>query len=196
LTDVGADNEGLEVLRASYERLCTERDRLRSARGFFSRPLGPAPASAGISTALVTALGSHLDTGFVWAAVGALALLVVVGAAYDGKPAYRHLYARELAGVRSARGAIALWRRRAAINARAAETLAADDGLQPVAWYREMMRREREIIGPPTIFNHHYAPWFQVTTLQEGLDLERTGLRAIQALWLGVIVCLVLAVLD
>jgi hypothetical protein len=190
-----ADDDALEMLRTRYERLCNERDRIRSARGFFSRPLGPAPASAGISTALVTTLGSHLDKGFVWAAVGTLALLILVGIAYDGKPAYRHLYARELAGVRTSPGTIALWRGRAAVNGRAAQTTAADDGLELADWYRVMIRREREIMGGPTIFNGYHWPWFHVTTLQEGLDLERTGLRTVQALWLGVIVWLVLAVL-
>jgi hypothetical protein len=195
-TDMDENDDELVVLQASYERLSSERDRLRSARGFFSRPLGPAPASAGISTALVATLGSNLDTGFVWAAVGTLAVLVLVGIAYDGKPAYRHLYARELAGVRTTRRTLALWRRRAELDALAAEAIAADDGLGPAAWYREMIRREREVLGDPTIVNHHYAPWAAVATLQQGLDLERTGLRAVQALWLGVIVLLVLAVLD
>ena len=50
----------------------------------------------------MTAVGPNLDKGFVWAAVGALVLLVLVGVAYDGKLAYRHLYARELATRRCA----------------------------------------------------------------------------------------------
>src|SRR6202043_3361376 len=106
---------------------------------------GPAPASAGISTALVATLGSHLDTGFVWAAVGTLALLVLVGVAYDGKPAYRHLYARELAGVRTSGSRFVMWRGRATHDARAARRATEDDRLGPVAWYRTMIRRERDI---------------------------------------------------
>jgi hypothetical protein len=58
-----AHDERLERFRLEYERVCGERDRLRNARGFFARPLGPAPASAGISTALVTTFGSNLDRG-------------------------------------------------------------------------------------------------------------------------------------
>jgi hypothetical protein len=181
----------LPVLEATYDRLCKERDRLRDARGFFSRPLGPAPASAGISTALVTTLGSKLDTGFVWAAVGTLALLVLVGIAYDGKPAYRHLYARELAGVRKVRGKRARRRRRAATSVAAPPAGSSAEE----ARYRTMIAREEAVIGEPALDNRHHWPWFHVSTLQEGLDVERTGLRTVQALWLAVIVLLVLAVL-
>lgn len=43
--------------------------------------------------------------------------------------------------------------------------------------------------------NGYHWPWFRVTSLQDGVDLERAGLRAVQTLWLAVIVLLVLAVL-
>jgi hypothetical protein len=185
------DEQRLQVLQETYRRVCAERDRLRDARAFFARPLGPAPASAGISTALVTTLASNLDTGFVWAAVGTLVLLVLVGIAYDGKPSYRHLYARELAGVRSTRGRAAR-RVQAAVSAKPP----ADEKLAPAAWYRLMIERERAVLGEPAFDNRYHWPWFQVRTMQEAVDVERTGLRAVQALWLGVIVLLVLAVVG
>jgi len=77
----------LETLRARYARLCAERDRLRDARGFFSRPLGPAPASAGISTALVATLAPKPGGVFWTLALVSLGVLVLVGLLSDGVPA-------------------------------------------------------------------------------------------------------------
>jgi hypothetical protein len=59
-----------------------------------------------------------------------------------------------------------------------------------------MIERELQLIGPPRPRNRWRGPWRRVATLQDGLDSERTGLRVVQALWLAVIVCLVLAVLT
>jgi hypothetical protein len=184
------------VLEATYAGLRGERDRLRSARGFFARPLGPAPASAGISTALVSALGPNLDRGFLWAALGSLGLLVLAGVAYDGKPAYRHLYALELVGERtSGSSRFALPKNQAKLSREAAVKVLQDELLDPIEWHKTMIERERAIIGPPAVCNSYRWPWFEVTTLQDGVDVERTGLRAVQGLWLSVIVMLVLATL-
>jgi hypothetical protein len=160
VTGATADDDGIQTLEATYARVCAERDRLRSTRGFFSRPLGPAPASAGISTAVVTTLGSHLDTGSCgrpWA----LVLLVLVGAAYDGKPAYRHLYTRELAGVRTSGSRFALWRHRVRHEAAAAKRAAEDDRRELADWYRTMIRRERDIVGGPLVCNRYHLAWFR-----------------------------------
>jgi hypothetical protein len=97
--------------------------------------------------------------------------------------------------VRTSGRRFAIWRGRTAYDTAAAGSAAADDELDPAAWYRTMIQRERDIIGSPVICNGYHWPWFRVTTLQEGVDLERTGLRAVQALWLAVIVFLVLATL-
>ncbi|MFI5091302.1 MAG: hypothetical protein ACHP7P_14730 [Terriglobales bacterium] len=181
-----ARDEQLERLRLEYERVCGERDRLRNARGFFARPLGPAPASAGISTALVTTLGSNLDRGYLALALISLLLLVVLGLWYDGKPAYRHLYAREIRGVRGTVGK----------RARATGQRSPNDSSPSLSeWYREMIAREIAIIGEEQLDNTWRWPWQPVRTLQEGLDSERTGLRSVQMLWLMVIGFLVLAVL-
>jgi hypothetical protein len=179
-------SEELERLRLEYERVCGERDRLRDARGFFARPLGPAPASAGISTALVTTLGSNLDGGYLAVALISLLLLIILGAWYDGKPAYRHLYAREIRGVRNTVGRRARARLQKSPNE-----------LPPSLpeWYREMIAREIAVSGDEQLENGWRWPWQPVTTLQEGLDSERTGLRSVQLLWLMVIGFLVLAVL-
>lgn len=71
------------------------------------------------------------------------------------------------------------------------------DTTEPTAladWLRLMIERESAIVGPPTQDNARRLP-FGVTTLQEGLDAERTGLRLTQLLWVLVIVFLLLAVL-
>jgi hypothetical protein len=190
-----ADDEDLTVLKATYDRICNERDRLRSARGFFSRPLGAAQASAGLSATVVSTFKPGVDEGLLWAAVGTLLLLVLVGIAYDGKPAYRHLYARELARKRTGRRGRDLWHERSTIAEEAAARAHADDRLRPEEWYREMIRRERAVMGRPAAFNCHYLPWSRVCTMQQGVDLERTGLRVVQALWVVIILLLVLAVL-
>lgn len=182
----GSRDEALERLRLEYERICGERDRLRNARGFFARPLGPAPASAGISTALVTTLGSNLDGGYLTVALISLLLLVILGAWYDGKPAYRHLHAREIRGVRNTVGR----RARARLQKSPNEFSPSLSG-----WYREMIAREITLVGNEQLENRWRWPWQTVTTLQEGLDSERTGLRSVQLLWLMVIGFLVLAVL-
>jgi hypothetical protein len=58
-----------------------------------------------------------------------------------------------------------------------------------------MIERERSVMGEPMLDNAYHWPWYHVTTLQQGLDVERTGLRVTQGLWLIVIVMLVLAIL-
>jgi hypothetical protein len=183
MPEANGTDEELKILEHAYERVLRERERLRDARGFFARPLGPAPASAGISTALVTTLSSSLDTVFFVLALVSLGLLVITGMLYDGKPAYRHLYARELTGTRER-----------------PNTTPVQPGLtepqQPrtlAEWLGTMLEREEHILGYPDPDNDWRSPWATVATLQQGVDSERTGLRLVQGLWLAVIVFLVFA---
>lgn len=161
----------LATLKLTYDRVCHERDRLRDARGFFARSLGPLPASAGISTALVAVLGEGENPALLVLALVGLVALVVLGIWYDGAPAYRHLYA-----------------------ARAGSD-PGEDLLAPADWYRAMIRREREIYGADRTRNRWRAPWEKVRDLQDGLDHERTGVRLVQAVWVLVVAALVLSVL-
>jgi hypothetical protein len=94
-------DDELETLKAVYDRVCKERDRLRDARGYFARGLGPAPASAGIGTALVAAIGESNNTLALAVAVVLVGIMILVSTVYDGKPAYRHLYARRLSQART-----------------------------------------------------------------------------------------------
>jgi hypothetical protein len=164
----------LETLKAVYDRLGKERDRLRDARGYFARGLGPAPASAGIATALVAAIGESDDTVALAVAVVLVGIMILVSTVYDGKPAYRHLYARRLSRTRT--------------------DLLAPDTLPPSEWYRKMIELERDIYGwPPRQNNHYFLPFKKVNNLQDGLDSERTGRIVVAALWVVVVLVLVIA---
>jgi hypothetical protein len=184
-------DQQLTTLRLTYERLCHERDRLRDARGHFARGLGPAPASAGIATVLVSALSDGRRPGLVWLAVAALIAMIVVGLWYDGKLAYRHLYALK---VKELRGRIRSEHPRLAEAARLEERTRVEDLLAPDDWYRAMIGLERGIYGDEQTQNRWRVPWQRVCDLQDGLDSERTGLRFVQALWVVVVAALVLSV--
>jgi hypothetical protein len=185
-------DEELKTLELTYRRLCDERDRLRAARGFFSRGLGPAPASAGISIALVAAFGDGANPAFLGPALAGVVAMVVVGIWYGSAPPYRVLYARKITGIRRE------------INAKHPELVRSEqrdgpdrveDRLPPATWYRTMIRLEREIYGGDQTRNHSLPPWKLPQTLQEGLDSERTGTLCVQALWVVVVALLVLSVL-
>jgi hypothetical protein len=176
------DPRELEMLKAAYERVCKERDRLREARGFFARPLGPAPATAGISTALVAAFASGVHTVWIVFAAITVTLMIVVGIWYDSKPAYRHLYRKALDDGQDAGDA-----------ATEATPWDARTPGSETEWYRIMIAREVDLRGRPEPTNRLRAPWEEVDTLQDGLDSERTGLRAVQLLWLGALIFLLLA---
>ena len=183
-----SENDELATLRATYQRLSHERDRLRDARGFFARGLGPAPASAGIATGVVAALGDGKNPGFLFAAVGVLVAMVTVSIAYDGALAYRHLYARRIKALRST-----------GLQEEELLPKASDwhqkpeDRLREVKWYRAMISVEREIYGPEYDHNRFRLPCVAVTNLQDGVDLERTGVRLVQGLWVVVVGLLVAA---
>jgi hypothetical protein len=225
-TDQGhtSDGDGAEesngrfkVQELEYARLCHERDRLREARGRFALGLGPAPASAGIATAIAAATAHRPDHALLWIATGLLGVLVAVGMVYDGKPAYRHLRARSddqrlaspLCELR--RRLSAWWKRREPRLLRAqrsAEATPPEPEPEPEreptpvlaesaeAWYEHELDVERAVIGDLDPDNHWRPPWSRVSTLQEGLDSERTGARLIGLLWVAVIGLLLAAVLS
>jgi hypothetical protein len=186
------DDQQLATLKLTYERLGHERDRLRDARGFFGRGLGPAPVSAGISTALVSALGEGKNPGLLGLALASLIALIAVSVWYDGKPSYRHLYA---GNVKRLREQIGRDHPELAEAARLESGIHVEDLLPPDDWYRRMIRLERDIYGGERTGNQWRAPWKEVRDLQDGLDHERTGLRFVHALWVVVVASLVLSVL-
>jgi hypothetical protein len=161
--------------RLTYGRVREESKRLRDARGHFARGLGPAPASAGIATAVTAALGQHHQRGWLYAALGLLALMTLVGMAYVRKPAYRQLCARRV---------------------REDPSLAPRElaGLSEEEWYARMLELELSLYGEPLVeLNRWLTPFASVDDLQAGADAERTAALVVQALWVGVMACLVLS---
>jgi hypothetical protein len=165
----------LEALKLTYTRLRDESGRLRNARAYFARGLGPAPASAGIATAVAAAVGSDQNRGWVYAALVLLALMVGVGALYGGKRPYRQLYADRVRQGKSPG------------PAELAE-------LSEKEWYLRMIELERALYGEELVpKNRLLLPQAEISDLQAGADAERTGALVVQALWVAVIACLVLS---
>jgi hypothetical protein len=164
----------LEALKLTYERLRQESGRLRDARAHFARGLGPAPASAGIATAVAAAVGPDQNRAWVYAALVLLALMVGVGALYGGKRPYRQLYAERVKQGKSPG------------PAELAE-------LSEREWYLRMIELEQALYGEELVSKNRWlSPQAKVSDLQAGADAERTGGLAVQALWVAVIACLVL----
>jgi hypothetical protein len=170
----GTRDDEVAALNLAYEQAIVERDRLRAARAFFARQLGPLPAFAGVSAALVGAFsGRALDRFWMWIALGALGLLILVSLLYSGMPAYRHFRAHEEAkwreGLERHFGSAAL----RADNA----GLLVEDMLAPREWYIAQIQLERTLYGPPGKPNRLMLPSWKLdgSDLQDQLDRERTG---------------------
>jgi hypothetical protein len=191
VSSANADDE-LLTLRLAYEQAIQERDRIRGARAFFARQLGPLPTFAGISVGLVGAFSDRSHHGpWLWLALGALALLVFVSLLYSGMPAYRQLRARkELRW----RGELERAHPDEAADAERAG-LRVEDVLNPRDWYVGQIQLERELYGTAGKRNRLLAPSWGLdnTDLQDQLDRERTGVFLAQALFLAVIGCLFVA---
>jgi hypothetical protein len=165
----------LDSLKLTYERLRDESKRLRDARGHFARGLGPAPASAGIATAVTAALGQHHHRAWLYVALGLLVLMVFVGGFYGSKPAYRQLYARRV-------------HKNPAFHPHQLK------GIPPDQWYERMIQLELSLYGEKLAQrNRLLTPLAPVDDLQTGMDAERTGAIAVQVLWVGVVACLVVS---
>jgi hypothetical protein len=179
-------NDDPTALRLAYEQAVKERDRIRDARGFFARQLGPLPAFAGISAALVGAFSNRIERPvWLWLALVVLLLLILVSVFYSWLPAYRHLRAENEDE----------WRRRLEERFRpqappeGSKELKAEDMLDPEQWYIAQIELERTLYGPQRTENRLMPPSWKLegANLQDQLDRERTGLFAAQLLFLVVI---------
>lgn len=185
----GSEDDGVATLKLAYEQTIQERDRLRGARAFFARQLGPLPAFAGISVALVGAFSDKAHHRvWLWIAVGVLIVLILVSLIYSGMPAYRQLRAQRETK----------WRRRLeeefeeSARRAAGSGLRVEDMLTPREWYIAQIQLERELYGPPAKRNRLLRPSWDLdnSDLQDQLDRERTGVFLAQALFLIVMGCL------
>jgi hypothetical protein len=191
MTDASSRDDGATTLRLSYESAIQERDRLRAARAFFARQLGPLPAVAGISVGLVAAFSERIHhRGWLWIALGLLAVMVIVSLVYSGMPAYRHLRARK---ERDWRAGLEKDFPAAARRAEDAK-LSVEDMLAPAEWYAAQIRLERELSGSSKKNRLLRPSWdLDEADLADQLDRERTGVFATQFLFLLVIGCLLAA---
>lgn len=190
-----------KTLEAAYNEACAERDRLREARSAFSRQLGPLPVAAGLSTGTIVVFAGHgRATGFLWAALGLLVAMVVVSILYSSIPAYRQIRAArdDEAPGRPGEGGWAPRPSGCGVKASSLELcdeLPRDNDSQ-LEWYRKMLALERRIYGEGSKRPRLGLPTFKPTDLQDAFDRERTGLYAVQVLFVLVIVMLALAELT
>jgi hypothetical protein len=159
--------------RLAYERLRDESNRLRGARQFFARQLGPLPAFAGISLAVVGAFSDKIqDEAWLAVALGLFALMVLTSIAYSRMPAYRELRTDRLRTM--------------------GEGLQAD---APAAWYRAEHQLEASIYASRRRRSLFWRlPYRDLDSdMQEQMDKERFGVFVVQVLFLLVVASLLLA---
>ena len=174
-----ASTDKLAALELAYKQVTGERDRLRDARAFFARQLGPLPAFAGISAAVVAAFSDKIQHNWcLYVALALLGMVVVLSFLYSRVTPYRELRVQKEKK----------WR--------ADLEPASDGGLQPEdrlpkdEWYRFQISVERDVYGSlpqgkgerPS--RRRLLPTRGVTNLQEALDRERAGLFLAQFVFL------------
>jgi hypothetical protein len=184
---VADEDDDLGALELEHTRLVSERDRMRDARQFFARQLGPLPTVTGISLAAVAVLPDrHPRPVLIGVALGLFALMIALSVLYAGMPAYRELRARHEE----------LRPRPSELGSRA-------------QWYRREIELEREIVGDsarrrslraqlrrspiPAMAEALWPRRKFDGTLQEQLDKERFGVFLIQFLFVVIVLLVVLA---
>jgi hypothetical protein len=170
--DTTQDPDELDARRLTYNRLAAERDRLRGARAFFARQLGPLPAIAGLSLAAVGVFAHKIQNHtWLWIALAAFAAMVVVSIFYSRMPSYRELRAA----------------RRATLPGGQAHHT-------PRAWYDAEITLEQDIYS---CGGTRCAVWWPLLrsdcNMQRQMMKERFGVVIVQLLFLLVVVSLVLA---
>ena len=186
----GTPEADLDTLKATLEEVRRERDRLRNAPAWAARQLGPLPAVAGISVGIAAAFSGHLHVGWLIATLVALLTMIVVSILYSRIQPYREMRAsREI-----------VWREELenshpVIAAEARNRrLRVEDLLPSIEWYDAMIGLERDLYGTlDRTDKRSRLPRRQATDLQEAFDRERTGLFAVQLLFLLVVALLLLA---
>lgn len=188
-------DDDLELLKLEHKRLTSERDRIRDARAHFARQLGPLPAFAGISVALVAAFSEQTaHEELLWIALGVFALMVVGSIAYSRMPPYREIRDK--------------CERRVIIRA---DTMPENSGAERQGyWYSFEIAVERAVYGETRkrerfwkslrSFRKWTGWWLPLRKpdedLQMQLDRERFGLFLAQTLFLVVVALLLIASLT
>jgi hypothetical protein len=177
--------------KLTYERLTGERDRLRAARAFFARQLGPLPAFAGISVAAVGAFSNKATTNNIWLylALAAFGAMVLVSIAYSRMPSYRELRSDRL----DKTDAIQKSGADDATKTNPLKGGSPDDTTD--RWYAAEVQLEEDIyLGDSARGFFWWSPRRHLeSNMQTQMDKERFGGFAVQILFLMVVVFLVLA---
>lgn len=187
-----ADNQSrLKTLELLHDEVVRESDRLRSARGAFSRQLGPLPLAGGLVLGVFTAFAKHPHRTLTWVAVGLFALSVVLSMGASGIAPYRRLRARLFAKHEETYDQ---WRRPELQGAMDVDDgdVTADDVLSEPDWLCERIKLERKLYGPPASRLHRPdllrpGNW---TTLQQAFEVERYAVFIVQLLFVAEIVLL------
>jgi hypothetical protein len=186
-----AVDDGLAVLKAAYEDIRRENERLRDARASVTRQLGPLPLSAAVVAGLVTGFAppgkqAIQHTWMLWAAGGLFAVLVLLSILYSNLKPYRQL--------RSEKESLNDCQRPTQIVDRVLHGACEASNTEVEAeWYRRMIRLERSVRGGSrSKWSEHRVPW-RTDSLVDGFDKERTGLVLVQGLFAAVVVFLILA---
>ena len=186
-------DEDIRSLQLAYDDIVRERDRLRSARASVTAQLGPLPASAGIAISVVGALASNrVEDAWLIVASVLLLILVLVGIVFSVLVPYRRLRAHhedEVARVTASP-------RAPEPTAGASEhELGFSEQLPRRLWLEHMIELERRIYGPLHANRRSFRHPFNIRSLQDGFDAERTGLYLIQLLFVALIAALVTGLL-
>ncbi len=183
-------DDGLALLKAAYEDVRRENERLRDARASVTRQLGPLPLSAAVVAGLVTGFAPPgkqpiQHTWMLWAAGGLFAALVLLSILYSNLKPYRQL--------RFEKESLRDRQRPTQIVDRVLDRpYAASNRDAEAEWYRRMIRLERAVRGESrSKWSEHRVPW-RTDSLVDGFDKERTGLVLVQGLFAAVIVLLIL----
>jgi hypothetical protein len=118
--------------------------------------------------------------------------MVILSIAYSRMQAYRQMRAERQPDWDKQLSAIHVELAQEALKRR----LKTEDLLPEADWYVTMIHRERSLYGPlnrTRSRNRYRPPARRPADLQDAFDRERTGVFAVQILFLVVIACLVLA---
>lgn len=185
-----------ETLKLLYEEVIRESDRLRSARGTFSRQLGPLPIAGALVLGVFTAFAKHPHRTLAWVAVGLFGLSVLVSMAASGIAPYRRLRARETVGKDGKESTE--WRTSDLQGAMNDPGVTAEPVLSEREWLWMRIKLERKLYGAPepgTPLRLLLRPWKLLlpnkwTTLQKAFEVERYAVLLVQLLFLAEIVLL------
>jgi hypothetical protein len=196
------DPSQLKTLELLYEEVVRESDRLRSARGAFSRQLGPLPVAGGLVLGIFTSFGNHPHRVTTWVAVGVFAFSAVLSMAASGIAPYRRLRSQKVYE-QNKNKPDSQWRRPELQGAmETGKVLTATSVLREEAWLRERIKLERSLYGPPArqpkrgdllrrLWDVRLL-WddTEITTLQQAFEIERYAVFIVQLLFVAEIALL------